>query len=337
MRRRNGIRRGSAHMPKLVIQIPCFNEAETLPIVLADLPRTVPGIDCIEVVVIDDGSTDDTASVARACGAHHVESFPRHLGLARAFMAGLELALQRGGDIIVNTDADHQYRGEDIPRLVAPILGGQAELVIGTRPIESMGFSPVKRYLQRLGSRVTRFVSNTSVEDAPSGFRAFSREAALRLHVFNKHTYTLETIIQAGQIGMAVATVPIGANPELRPSRLVKGLASYVSQQVLVMLRVFVIYRPFRFFAFWGGLLFTLGFLIGLRFLYHFVTSGAGGHVQSLILAALLMGMGMALGVVGLLADLLAVNRALLEGVDWRLKKLEEHITRLGRGESGSP
>jgi glycosyltransferase involved in cell wall biosynthesis len=322
-------------MPKLVIQIPCFNEAETLPVVLADLPKAVPGIDCIEVVVIDDGSSDDTASVARACGAHHVESFPRHLGLARAFMAGLEVGLQRGADIIVNTDADHQYRGEDIPLLVAPILAGQADLVIGSRPIESMNFSPVKRYLQRLGSRVTRFVSNTSVEDAPSGFRAFSREAALRLHVFNKHTYTLETIIQAGQMGMAVATVPIGTNPVLRPSRLVKGLSSYVAQQVLVMLRVFVVYKPFRFFAFWGGLLFTLGFLIGLRFLYHFVTSGAGGHVQSLILAALLMGTGVSLGVVGLLADLLAVNRSLLEGVDWRLRKLEERLARLGHGQSG--
>lgn len=323
-------------MPKLVIQIPCFNEAETLPIVLADLPRAVPGIDSIEIVVIDDGSSDDTASVARACGAHHVESFPRHLGLARAFMAGLEAALQRGADIIVNTDADHQYRGEDIPRLIAPILAGHAELVVGTRPIESMNFSPVKRYLQRLGSRVTRFVSNTSVEDAPSGFRAFSREAALRLHVFNKHTYTLETIIQAGQNGMAVASVPIGTNPELRPSRLVKGLGSYVALQVLVMLRVFVVYRPFRFFAFWGVLLFTMGFLIGLRFLYDFVTGeGAGGHVQSLILAAMLMGMGLSLGVVGLLADLLAVNRSLLEGVDWRLKKLEERVTKLGNGRAG--
>jgi glycosyltransferase involved in cell wall biosynthesis len=315
-------------MPKLVIQIPCFNEAETLPIVLADLPRMLPGIDSVEFLVIDDGSTDRTAAVARACGAHHVEILPRHQGLARAFMAGLEVAVQRGADIIVNTDADHQYRGEDIPSLVAPILAGEAEMVIGTRPIESMDFSPLKKWLQRLGSRVTRLVSNTSIPDAPSGFRAMSREAALRLHVFNKHTYTLETIIQAGQKGMAITAVPVGVNAELRPSRLVKGIPSYVARQVLIMLRVFVTYRPFRFFALWGGLVFALGFLIGVRFLYFYATTGGSGHVQSLILAALLMGMGFFLLVIGLLADLLAVNRSLLEGLDWRLKRLEGRLAR---------
>lgn len=324
---RPGVRRRDREVPvpKLMIQIPCYNEEATLPVTLAALPREVPGIDRVEWLVVDDGSEDTTAAVARTHGVDHVLRLPRHQGLARAFMAGLEASLAAGADIIVNTDADNQYCAEDICRLVAPVLDGTAEVVVGARPIaHTARFSPGKRWLQRLGSWVTRVISNTEVADAPSGFRAMSREAAMRLHVFNSHTYTIETIIQAGLKGMAITSVPVRTNPDLRPSRLVRGLTSYVSRQLLTMIRVFMTYKPFRFFALPGMLLFGTGFLIGLRFLYFYVTAGGAGHIQSLILAALLMGMGFFLVVVGLLADLLAVNRSLLEGVDWRLKRLED-------------
>jgi glycosyltransferase involved in cell wall biosynthesis len=313
-------------MAKLVVQIPCFNEAETLPIVLAGLPRTIPGIDTIEWLVIDDGSTDGTAAVAQALGVHHVVCLPRHQGLARAFMAGVEAAVRAGADIIVNTDGDHQYSGEDIPKLIEPILTGQAEIVVGSRPIEGMEFSIAKKWLQRLGSYVTRLVSNTEVTDAPSGFRAMSREAALKLHVFGEYTYTVEMIIQAGRKGLAITSVPIRTNRALRPSRLVRGTLTYLIRQILTMLRVFMTYKPLRFFAVPGVGLFIGGFLIGLRFLYHYLEGAGSGHIQSLILAALMMGMGFFLAVIGLVADLLGVNRALLEGLDWRLKHLEETI-----------
>lgn len=312
-------------MAKLIIQIPCYNEEEALPVTLSALPREVPGIDRVEWLVVDDGSHDETAAVARAHGVDHVVRLPRHQGLARAFMAGLEASLAAGADVVVNTDADNQYCADDISRLVTPVLDGTAEVVVGARPIaQTAGFSPSKKWLQRLGSWVTRIVSNTEVADAPSGFRAMSREAAMRLHVFNDHTYTIETIIQAGLKGMAITSVPVRTNPNLRPSRLVRGFASYVSRQLLTMIRVFMTYKPFRFFAVPGMLLFVVGFSIGLRFLYFYVTAGGAGHVQSLILAALLMGLGFFLVVVGLLADLLAVNRSLLEGLDWRMKRLEE-------------
>jgi len=315
-------------MPKLVIQIPCHNERLTLPIVLGSLPRTLPGIDAIEWLVVDDGSADGTAEAAMAGGVDHVVRLPRQQGLASAFMAGLERSLKVGADIIVITDADNQYCADDIPRLIAPILAGEAEIVIGARPIAAtQHFSPVKKLLQGLGSWVTRFLSNTDVQDAPSGFRAISREAALRLHVFNGYTYTIETVIQAGRNGMAIRSVPVRTNPPLRPSRLVRGLTSYVARQLLTMARVFMTYRPFRFFAIPGALLFAVGFGLGLRFLYFYVTIGGAGHVQSVVLAALLMGTGFFLGVMGLIADLVGVNRTLLEQVDWRLKKLEETLT----------
>ena len=315
-------------MPKLVIQIPCHNERATLPIVLASLPRALPGIDAIEWLVIDDGSVDGTADVAIAGGVDHVVRLPRQRGLASAFMAGLEGSLKAGADIIVNTDADNQYCSDDIPKLIAPILAGEAEIVVGARPISATRhFSLGKKVLESLGSWVTRFLSNTDVEDAPSGFRAISRGAALRLHVFNGYTYTIETIIQAGRNGMAIRSVPVRTNPPLRPSRLMRGLTSYVARQVLTMVRVFMTYRPFRFFAVPGAILFALGMLLGLRFLYYYVTAGGSGHVQSVVLAALLMGTGFFLGVVGLIADLVGVNRTLLEQVDWRLKKLEETLT----------
>jgi glycosyltransferase involved in cell wall biosynthesis len=314
-------------MTKLLIQIPCYNEEEALPVALAALPRTLPGVETIEWLVIDDGSTDRTSEVARAHRVDHIIRLPRHQGLAYAFMAGLEGCLQAGADIIVNTDADNQYLAGDIPKLLAPILEGRAEMVIGARPIGNIRhFSRLKKTFQHMGSWMTRVVSSTDVSDAASGFRAISRSAAMRLHVFNGFTYTIETIIQAGQKGMAVVSVPIATNSELRPSRLISGLSTYMGRQVLTMVRVFATYKPFRFFAVPGALTFAAGFVIGLRFLYFYWSGDGSGHVQSLILAALLMGTGFFLTVVGILADLLAVNRALLEGVEWRLKKVEERL-----------
>jgi glycosyltransferase involved in cell wall biosynthesis len=321
-------------MTKLVIQIPCYNEEKTLPATLCALPREIPGIDIVEWLVIDDGSEDRTVEVARSLGVDHVVSFSRHQGLAKAFTEGLEASLHAGADIIVNTDGDNQYCADDIPKLIAPILAGEAEIVVGARPIKNIGsFSPWKKHFHRLGSWVTRLVSSTDVDDAPSGFRAFSREAAMKLHVFNRYTHTIETIIQAGQKGMAITSVPVRTNESLRPSRLIKNIMGYMNRQLLTMLRIFVTYKPFRFFAVPGATLFGVGFLIGMRFMYFFVTEGGGGHVQSLILASLLMGSGFFLAVVGLLADLISVNRILLEGLDWRLKKMEAN-TKVAEGKS---
>lgn len=307
----------------LVIQIPCHNEEASLPGVLQDLPASVPGIGRIIALVIDDGSTDRTADVARSHGAE-VLRLPRQRGLARAFLAGLDRAVELGADVVVNTDGDHQYRGEDVPRLVAPVLEGRADLVVGTRPVNAIeSFSPVKKLLQRLGSAATRVVSGTLVEDSPSGFRAMSREAAMRLHVFNRYTYTVETIIQAGQKGMAVLSVPVGVNPVTRPSRLMRGPGRYILRQATVMVRVFMTYRPFRFFAAPGVVLGALGAVLLLRFLYFYFTGTGQGHVQSVVIGSLFAGAGMFLIVVGLLADLIAVNRQLLEDMDWRLRRIE--------------
>lgn len=309
----------------LVIQIPCHNEEEILPAVLADLPRTVPGIARIVALVVDDGSTDGTADIARAHGAQ-VLRLPVQRGLARAFIAGLDRAVTLGADVVVNTDGDHQYRGEDIPALVAPVLEGRADVVVGTRPVETIAsFSPLKKLLQRLGSAVTRVVSGTQVADAPSGFRAMSRDAALRLHVFNRYTYTVETIIQAGRKGMTVLSVPVGVNPVTRPSRLVRGSGSYIFRQLNVIVRVFVTYKPFRFFAVPGIVSFGLGAALLLRFLYFYFADGGAGHIQSVIIGALLTGAGLFLVSVGLLADLVAVNRQLLEDVEWRIRRMEQN------------
>jgi glycosyltransferase involved in cell wall biosynthesis len=319
-------------MTTLVIQIPCHNEASTLPAVLGELPRTLPGVDRIVWLVIDDGSTDGTEEVARKSGADVVVRLPRQSGLSRAFLAGIDRALALGADLIVNTDGDHQYRAADIPALIAPILARKAELVIGTRPVDAVPhFSPLKKLLQRLGSAAVRRLSGTEVEDAPSGFRAIARGAAQRLHVFNRYSYTVETLIQAGQKGMVVTTVPVGVNPPTRPSRLVKSLFGYAARQGAVMLRVFMVYRPLRFFGGPGLLLALAGTLIGVRFLVFWFTGDGQGHVQSLILAALLIGVGVALIITGLLADLMAVNRSLLEEIDWRVRRIED---RLARGES---
>jgi glycosyltransferase involved in cell wall biosynthesis len=312
---------------KLIIQIPCYNEQQTLAVTLRDLPRSLAGVDVVQWLIVDDGSTDRTVDVARQCGVDHVVRLPRNQGLAKAFMAGLDESLRLGADIIVNTDADNQYCGADIETLIAPILSGQAEFVIGARPISATPhFSPLKKLLQRVGSWVVRRVSKTEVPDAPSGFRAMSRQTARRLNVFSEYTYTLETIIQAGQKNMAVAWVPIRTNADLRPSRLLKSTASYVTRSALTIMRIFMTYRPFQFFAVPGCLACLLGLIICLRFLYYFVADGGAGHVQSLILGAMLMGLGGTGIVVGLVADLVAVNRKLLERIDWRVQELSEKV-----------
>jgi glycosyltransferase involved in cell wall biosynthesis len=300
--------------PKLIIQIPCFNEAAILGVTLASLPRAVPGFARVEWMVVDDGSTDQTVAVAKAAGVDHIVRLGRNQGLARAFAAGIEAALRAGADVIVNTDADNQYRAEDIPKLTAPILAGKADLVIGARPIiDTAHFSRTKKALQLLGSMVVRMASRTEVVDAPSGFRALSRAAAERLHVHGEYTYTLETIIAAGRSNMAVASVPIRTNPDVRPSRLVKSLPDYVLRSAITILRSFATYKPLRFFCGVGLLLFAAGYALGIRYLYFAALGEGDGHVQSVILSALLIGMGVFTGLIGVLADLIAVNRKLLE------------------------
>ena len=323
---------------KLIIQIPCYNEAETLPRALAELPRRVEGFREVEWMVVDDGSTDATADVARRCGVNHVVRFKRNQGLARAFIAGLRACLELGADVIVNTDADNQYQARDIPALVAPIVAGRADIAVGARPIASIRhFSLLKKALQGLGSAVVRAVSGTSVEDAPSGFRAMSREAAMKLHVFNDYTYTLETIIQAGRKNMVVESVPVRVNEELRPSRLVKSIPAYIRKSLLTILRIFVIYRPFRFFMTIGAVVFVVGVLIGLRFLWYLAVGSGEGHVQSLILMSILLGIGFQTMLTAFLADLLAANRTLLEDIEFRTWKSEDGRGRRLRGSSSSP
>lgn len=315
-------------MAKLIIQIPCYNEEKTLPKTLKDLPREVEGFDAVEWLVIDDGSTDNTVGTAKEYGVDHIVQFTKNQGLARAFMAGLDACLKLGADVIVNTDADNQYSAKDIPKLIDPILKGRADIVVGARPIEGIEhFSTAKKMLQKMGSWVVRLASKTDIPDAPSGFRAMSKDAAMKLNVFNEYTYTLETIIQAGQKNMAILSVPVEVNQDLRPSRLIKSLFLYILKSLSTVVRIFVVYKPFRFFFSIGLALFVLGFLIGLRFLYYYLTSGGAGHIQSLILAAILLGMGFQTMLVAFLSDLLAVNRRLLEDIQYKLRKKNLHET----------
>ncbi|UPG91119.1 glycosyltransferase family 2 protein [Luteibacter aegosomaticola] len=309
---------------KLIIQIPCLNEAETLGIALSDLPRAVEGFDSVEWLIIDDGSTDDTAMIARKLGVDHIVRHPVNRGLAEAFMTGIETSLLLGADVIVNTDADNQYFGGDIATITTPILASEAEIVIGARPIaETEHFSWIKKQLQRLGSWAVRVASQTDVADAPSGFRAISREAAMRLHCFNGYTYTLETIIQAGQSNMRVLSVPVRTNADLRPSRLVKSISSYVKRSLLTILRMFVVYRPLAFFSWIGGVFLAAGFIAGIRFLFFYVTESGEGHVQSVIFSALCIIVGLLLTMMGLIGDLIATNRKLLERIEVRLQRIE--------------
>jgi len=315
---------------KLIIQIPCYNEAQYLPVALAELPREVPGFSSVEWLVIDDGSTDGTAEVARKHGVDHIIRFTTNKGLAASFVAGLEKCIGEGADVIVNTDADNQYNASDIPRLVAPILGGEADIVVGARPIESVEhFSTTKKMLQRIGSWVVRRASQTSVPDTTSGFRALSRDAAMHMNVFNVYTYTLETIIEAGHKGMAVTSVPIRVNEDLRPSRLVRSIPSYIKRSIFTIVRIFVVYRPFRFFMWIGLTLFLAGFAIGMRFLYFYLAGEGGGHIQSVVLSAILLGMGFQTILVAFIADLLATNRKLLEEVQYFLRRMSTRTVRL--------
>ncbi len=309
---------------KLIIQIPCYNEEETLGITYNDLPKQIDGIDEIEYLIINDGSRDRTVEVAKKLGFHHVVSFKQNKGLAKGFMAGLDACLHLGADIIVNTDADNQYCGADIEKLVRPILDGQADIVIGERPIDSTEhFSWKKKKFQHLGSWVVRMASDTDIPDAPSGFRAYSREAALRMNVVNNYTYTLETIIQAGHNKIAMTSVPIRTNGETRPSRLFSSMWRYMKRSASVIIRSFMMYKPLRFFGTMGAILFVLGVLLGIRFLY-FLAIGAGdGHVQSLILTAVLILMGVQITIIGLQADIIAANRKLLEDVQYRVRKMD--------------
>ena len=309
---------------KLIIQIPCFNESQVLPGTIESLPKTLPGVEQVEDLVVDDGSQDDTAQVARQVGVQHVISLPGHMGLAAAFTAGLEAALNQGADIIVNTDADNQYNAEDIRRLIEPILAGRAQIVVGDRGVATLrAFSPVKRYLQRLGSWVVGRVSGMSIPDATSGFRALSREAALRTLVLSEYSYTLETLIQAGYNRLPVEFVPIRTNDPTRPSRLMRSIPHYLSNSSATIVRAYTMYRPLRVFSNLGALLVLGGLVGGVRFLYFYLIGLGGGHVQSLILSAVLLIVGFQVFLIGLLADLIGFNRKIMEEVVYRLRRME--------------
>ena len=309
-------------MTKVIIQIPCYNEAATLPGTLRDLPRSLPGVDVLEWLVIDDGSTDGTSDVARANGVRHVIRFDRNRGLAAAFAAGLEASVKAGADIVVNTDADNQYRAADIEALVNPILERRADIVIGDRRVGSLpNFSWLKRRLQVVGSWVLGRAAELDTPDATSGFRALSRDAALRTLVLSNYSYTLETLIQAGARRAAVLFVPVGINPQTRPSRLMRSIPEYISKSSVTIVRAYAMYRPLRVFVTLGSILIALGLIPGFRFLYFYFTGNRVGHVQSLILAAVLIIVGFQIVLIGLVADVLASNRKLLEEVVYRLRR----------------
>jgi len=309
---------------KLIIQIPCYNEEATLPQTVRDLPRALPGVDVIEYLVVDDGSTDRTVEAARELGVHHIVRLKQNCGLASAFVVGLETALQAGADIIVNTDADNQYQGADIGQLVQPILEGQADIVVGDRGVAASAyFSPLKRLLQRWGSWVVERAAGISIPDATSGFRAFTREAALRLTVLSDYTYTLETLIQAGARRMAVVYVPIRTNPQTRQSRLISNIPSFLALSVVTIVRFYIMYRPMRVFTALGGTLLASGVMLGARFLYYYLAGHEAGKVQSLILAAILTIVGFQVCLIGLIADLVRLNRKMLEEMLYRARRIE--------------
>lgn len=312
---------------KLIIQIPCYNEESTLALTLSELPKEIDGIDEIQILIIDDGSTDNTLEIARKNGVENFVILPNNIGLAKAFVAGLSKSLELGADIIVNTDADNQYCADDIKKLVKPILENRADIVIGARPIENIQhFSLIKKSLQKLGSYVMRLVSSTKIADATSGFRAFSKNAALQINVFDNYTYTLETIIQAKAKGLEIISVPVRVNAELRESRLIKNIFDYIRRSIFTMIRMFIVYRPFRFFALIGTLFLIPGILLGMRFMYFYLNHHGSGHIQSLILSAVFILTGVQVGLMAVLADLQSVNRKLLEDVQTRLKRVNKEV-----------
>ncbi len=313
---------------KLIIQIPCLNEENSLPITMKDLLHRNDGIDCMETLVIDDGSTDRTVEIARQHRVTHILQLTKNKGLAKAFITGINHALKLGADIIVNTDADNQYYGADIPKLIRPILEGKADMVIGNRQVETIKhFSPLKIFLQKLGSWVVRQVSGTDVPDATSGFRAYSRDAALQLNVVSDFTYTLETIISCGKKNLAIHHVAVGTNPKLRESRLFSSIWNYIKRSIITIIKIYSMYKPLKFFTLIGGTSFFLGGCIGCRYLYFFFNNQTAGHVQSLILAAIFLIVGFQIIMMGLAAELIAINRQLLEDIQLRVKKseLENH------------
>lgn len=310
---------------KLIIQIPCYNEEETLPLTLNDLPREIPGIGEIETLIIDDGSTDNTIEIARQMGADHILKFTQRKGLVHAFKAGIDECLRLGADIIVNTDGDNQYYGADIAKLTGPILAGEADIVIGDRNVESIRhFSFIKRKLQRLGSWVVRRLSGTDVVDTTSGFRAYSREAALQMNIISTYTYTLETIIQSGKKQLLTKSVSVRTNEKTRESRLIRSISQYISRSIITIIRVFLFYHPLKSFFFIGGTCFVLGIIAGCVYLIlQFYLLPHANNLASLILCAILLIMGFNLFMMGLLADLIGCNRKLIEDITVRIKRLE--------------
>ncbi len=305
---------------KLIVQIPCYNEEDALPITLSQIPKEIDGIDEVEILIIDDGSKDKTVQVAKENGVNHIVSHSRNFGLAKTFATGLKHSLSLGADIIVNLDADNQYKAQDIPKLIKPILENEADITIGARPIEKIkSFSLIKKLLQKTGSYVMRKISGADVADAPSGFRAFSAEAAKRINIFDNYTYTMETIIQAKNKGLEIKSVPIGVNDDLRPSRLVKSNFDYIKRSVFTMLRFVIIYRPFRFFMKISVVLFLLALILGGRFVYYYLTGNGTGHIQSLILCAIIFLTGVQSMFFAVIADLLAINRKLIEDVQYKI------------------
>lgn len=309
---------------KLIIQIPCYNEAETLKIALDALPRKIEGIDKIEYLIINDGSKDNTVQVAREWGINYVVNFKQNKGLAKGWLAGIDACLKNGADIIVNTDADNQYCADDIVKLVKPILEGKYDIVVGERPIDDTEhFSLLKKKLQHLGSYVVRQASHTDIPDAPSGFRAYSRDAAMQLNVINEYTYTLETIIQAGREKIAMTSVPIHTNAELRESRLFHSMFGYVKKSMGTIIRAFIMYKPLRFFTILGLIPLVIGVGLGIRFLVYYCMGVGNGHIQSLILASILLLVGWQTIIIGLQADIIAANRKILQDIQYRVRKME--------------
>lgn len=317
---------------KVIIQIPCHNEAEVLPRTIEALPRELAGVDCVEILIIDDGSSDQTIKIARDEGVDYVVQLPGHLGLAAAFTAGLEASLKYGADIIVNTDADNQYFSQDIQALIDPILAGRAQLVVGDRKVAHIAeFSALKRLLQKFGSWVISKVSGIQTPDATSGFRAISREAAMRTLVLSEYSYTLETLIQAGARHMKVEYVPVRTNPQTRPSRLMRNIPQYVAHSTTTIVRAYTMYRPLRVFTYLGFLMIFIGMVPGIRFVYfYFFTEDRGmGHIQSLILSAIFLIVGFQVILIGLLADLINFNRKILEDLLIKIRKLDIEMSKL--------